>query len=327
MPAQDRPKTPSVEWPTLAICFLCYSGFAVSTLYAQDLGYALATGTLILSLTLYSSFHHEVTHGHPFRQNWANQILVFPALGWMIPYPRFRDTHLAHHHDPSLTDPYDDPETNYVDPAVWRRWSRVRRTLYVWNNTLLGRMLFGPAITLAVFYQSDLQAIRAGDQRIARAYLFHAVGLAPVLLWLIWVGQLPLWLYALAVYMSLSVLKIRTFLEHRAHEKARCRSVIIEDRGPLSFLFLKNNLHAVHHRMPDVPWYRLQQHYESRRDAHQDRNGGYVYRSYAQIFAMYFLRGKDPVPHSLWPGSVDEPAPAPDNSLPIHVEQSCQTRV
>jgi fatty acid desaturase len=38
-----------------------------------------------------------------------------------VPYLRFRDTHLAHHHDPNLTDPYDDPESNFQDPAVWAR--------------------------------------------------------------------------------------------------------------------------------------------------------------------------------------------------------------
>ena len=27
--------------------------------------------------------------------------------------------HLAHHRDAMLTDPYDDPESNYLDPAVW----------------------------------------------------------------------------------------------------------------------------------------------------------------------------------------------------------------
>lgn len=331
MTPQIRLKTPSVEWPTLFICFLCYAGFAVATLCTHLLGYTLAAGVLVLALTLYSSFHHEVTHGHPFRLPWANLVLVFPALGWMIPYPRFRDTHLAHHHDPSLTDPYDDPETNFVDPAEWRRWSSARHALYRWNNTLLGRMAFGPAITLAVFYKQDLRAISKGDRNIARAYLFHATGLLPVLVWLLWLGQMPLWLYAASVYLSLSVLKIRTFLEHRAHEKARCRSVIIEDRGLLSFLFLKNNLHAVHHSSPDVPWYQLQEQYEARREAYQARNGGYVYRSYHEIFSQHFLKAKDPVPHSLWPGFIAEPRHLPEKSPTFnserHLPDPCLIRI
>lgn len=327
MTRQDRPKTLFVEWPTLLICFLCYAGFAIATLCTHVLGYALSAGLLVVSLTLYSSFHHEVTHGHPFKVRWANHILVFPALGWMIPFLRFRDTHLAHHHDPSLTDPYDDPETNFIDPVVWRRWHRLRRELYRWNNTLLGRMLVGPAITLTVFYTQDARALLKGDRHITRAYLLHVAGLLPVLAWLIWVGQMPLWIHALSVYLSLSVLKIRTFLEHRAHEKARCRSVIIEDRGPLSFLFLKNNLHAVHHISPDIPWYQLQKHYENRRAAFQARNGGYVYRSYRQIFAQYFLKAKDPVPHSLWPQNTADTVHLSEHSEGFDAKYTCHSRI
>jgi fatty acid desaturase len=123
---------------------------------------------------------------------------------------------------------------------------------------------------------------------------------------------MPLWLYAVAVYASLSLLKIRTFLEHRAHEKARCRSVIIEDRGLLSFLFLKNNLHAVHHSCPNLTWYELEDHYSRRRDAFLTRNGGYAYRSYAQVARLFLLHAKDPVPHTLMPqGAVTPPAPQP----------------
>ena len=76
-------------------------------------------------------------------------------------------------------------------------------------------------------------------------------------LWLLAVGAMPVWAYLLAAYLGWSLLKIRTFLEHRAHEAARARTVIIEDRGPLALLFLNNNFHVVHHMHPGVPWYRL----------------------------------------------------------------------
>jgi fatty acid desaturase len=289
-----------IQWPTLLIFSFCYIGFFAATVHAQSLGFVPAIILLTLSLTLYSSFQHEVLHGHPFQSNRVNQMLVFPALGLLIPYLRFRDTHLAHHHDPSLTDPYDDPETNFIDPAVWESWPYSRRRLYQWNNTLLGRIILGPAISLATFYRQDLRRMLAGNRAVINAYLFHLAGVVPVICWLAWMGEMPFAQYVLAVYLSLSVLKIRTFLEHRAHEKARCRSVIIEDRGILSLLFLKNNLHAVHHAYPTVPWYHLQAFYQARRDEFLTRNGGYVYRSYRQIIALFLLRAKDPVAHSLW---------------------------
>lgn len=304
MTTRDVSTRPEIEWPTLLICVLCYAGFALSTTSGEATGLLGAAVILTLSLTLYSSFSHEVLHGHPFRDARLNTALVFPALGLLIPYHRFRDTHLAHHHDPALTDPYDDPESNFIDPAVWVRWSTGRRILYTWNNTLLGRMVVGPIIGLAAFYKADWRAMREGNGRVRDAYLFHLLGLVPVALWCAVVADMPIWVYLLCAYASHSILKIRTFLEHRAHERARCRSVIIEDRGPLAFLFLQNNLHAVHHAHPSMPWYQLKAHYMARRAAFLQRNGGYAYRSYAQIARLFLFKTKDPVPHALW----DRPA-------------------
>jgi fatty acid desaturase len=112
---------------------------------------------------------------------------------------------------------------------------------------------------------------------------------------------MPLWAYLAACYAGLSILKIRTFLEHQAHERARARTVIIEDRGLLAFLFLNNNLHVVHHMHPKLPWYRLPQIYFNNRDKYLRRNDGYRYASYGEIFRRHLLRAKDPVPHPLYP--------------------------
>lgn len=301
MTQPDVTKPMRVQWPTLIICSLCYGGFFVSTFYTDTLGLLAAGFILTLALTLFSSFSHEVLHGHPFRNETLNTLLVFPALGLLIPYPRFRDTHLAHHHDPSLTDPYDDPETNYIDPAVWVTWSPLRRTVYQLNNTLLGRMLLGPFIGLATFYVHDAKAMLSGDRRVIEGYLFHVAGLVPVLWWLTTVSAMPLWVYLAAVYASHAILKIRTFLEHCAHEKARCRSVIIEDRGILALLFLNNNLHAVHHARPRVPWYWLPRVYALKREAYLKRNGGYTFGSYREVMGLFLFKIKDPVPHTQMP--------------------------
>ena len=220
----------------------------------------------------------------------------------LIPYQRFRDTHLAHHQDARLTDPYDDPESNYMDPAVWRALPAWRKGVLRANNTLLGRMLLGPIVGQIAFMHGDWQLIRARTPGVLAAWLWHIPALGVVLAFWAGFGQMPFWALALGSYGALAILKIRTFLEHRAHEKARARTVIVEDRGPLALLFLNNNLHVVHHAHPQVAWYRLPALYHSRKEAFLRRNEGYVYRSYGQIFRQYFLRGKDPVPHPLWPG-------------------------
>ena len=271
------------------------------TAHAAEIGLWLALPLLTVCLVLHSSLQHEVMHGHPTSDQRINDALVFPALGLAIPYERFRDQHLAHHRDATLTDPYDDPESNYLDPAVWARLPRWQRVLLLANNTLAGRLLLGPAIGLAVFWAGEARALARGERRVIRAWALHAAGLAPVLAWLWAAGTVPAWAYLAAAYAALSILKIRTFLEHRAHEAARGRSVIIEDRGPLAFLFLNNNLHAVHHGHPGLAWYRLPAFYRARRERFLEMNRGYRYKSYAEVFARHFLRRKDPVAHPLYP--------------------------
>jgi fatty acid desaturase len=113
-------------------------------------------------------------------------------------------------------------------------------------------------------------------------------------------APMPVWAYFIATYVAMSLLKLRTFLEHQAHTRASGRSVIIEDRGPFAWLFLNNNLHVVHHMHPKVPWYALPALYRSRRDHYLRRNDGYVYTSYADIIRRYLWRRKDPVAHPLW---------------------------
>ncbi len=292
-----RDDTTEIEWPTLALMAGCYVTWAAGTTFAWDLWGPLGFALTVLAIVLHSSLQHEVLHGHPFANAAASDATVFPALGLVYPYRRFRDTHLAHHMDERLTDPYDDPESNYLDPAVWERLPRPTQKLLRLNNSLLGRMALGPAIGAVVFLRDDWRAIRAGDTTIRKDWLLHLGGVALVLVWLLAFAQMPVWAYLLAVYAAMSVLKIRTFLEHRAHERARGRTVIVEDKGPLAFLFLNNNLHVVHHTHPKVTWYRLPGIYAARRDFYLTKNDGYRYASYAEVFAKHFWRAKDPVPH------------------------------
>jgi len=253
-----------------------------------------------LSAALHSSLSHEALHGHPTRHGAVNAALVFPALTLWIPYLRFRDTHLAHHHDEVLTDPYDDPETNYLDPAVWAQMPAVMRAILNVNNRLLGRMLIGPVISQISFMRADWRAIRGWDRAVLRGWLWHIPALGLVVAWMMVLGQMPVWAFLLSSYAALSILKIRTFLEHQAHLRARGRTVIIEDRGLLAFLFLNNNLHVVHHMHPKVAWYRLPGLYLARREHYLTRNEGYVFPGYGAVFRRYLFQAKDPVPHPLW---------------------------
>ncbi|MCF1708841.1 fatty acid desaturase [Tabrizicola sp. J26] len=296
-----RSNTTAVEWPTVLLMAATYALWVIGTTWAASLWLPLGIGLTAVAIAQFSSLQHEVIHGHPFPSQALNDALVFPALMPYVPYERFRTTHLQHHYDPALTDPYDDPESNYQDPAVWARMPSWAQTLLRLNNTLLGRMLLGPAIGTVLFVQSDLRLLRGGQTEIRRAWALHGIGLLLVLGWLLAVGSMPVLAYLLSAYLAYSVLKIRTYLEHRAHEAARARTVLIEDRGPLSLLFLNNNLHVVHHMHPAVPWYRLPAMYAANRDHYLRRNEGYRYVGYGEVFRRYFLKAKDPVPHPIWP--------------------------
>ncbi len=264
----------------------------------MSLSFAILLATL--ANALHSSLSHEVMHGHPFKNKHLNAALVFPALSFAIPYIRFRDTHLAHHVDSSLTDPYDDPESCYLDPKVWDKLGAFQKALLRFNNTLFGRITLGPLISQYAFMRGDWRLIAAGNRRVLISWLWHLPAAALPLCWIIAVTEMPLWAYALSVYLSLSILKIRTFLEHRAHTLARGRTVIIEDRGLLAFLFLNNNFHSVHHMHPDVAWYELPALYESGKERFLAVNEGYRYRSYRQVIGQYFFKTKEPVAHPLW---------------------------
>lgn len=294
-----RHKKAFLEWPTLLVAMLCYSGIIGAFVYSHAIGAGWALLMLSVVLALHSSLQHEVLHGHPFKWQWLNDLLVFPAVGLFIPYQRFRDLHIRHHYNPNLTDPYDDPESNYLDPVAWNDMPMALKIGVRFNNILLGRMLIGPIISLAALYKDDVRAMIGGNVTVVRAYLLHVCGLAPVVLVFAAISTMPVWAYVAGAYFAMSILKIRTFLEHRAHEKHPGRTVIIEDRGPLAFLFLNNNYHSVHHTFPKLPWYRLPALYAERKAQFLKRNHGYRYSSYLEVLKRYFLRSKDQVPHPL----------------------------
>ncbi|MBD3662494.1 fatty acid desaturase [Sulfitobacter sp. TSTF-M16] len=288
------------DWPTLWLFAGAVLVLGIALLLPEGWG-ALGFVLLVLGLVLHSSLSHEILHGHPFASERAGTLLGLVQPGLAIPYLRFKRLHLDHHMDARLTDPYDDPESNYLDPAVWAGLSRFSKITLQFNNTLLGRMLIGPLIAQWAFMRGDLARILKGDRQVLWDWVLHMPG-AVLVVWLVTLSAVPLWLYLLACYVALSVLKIRTFLEHQAHEHCAGRTVIIEDRGLLALLFLNNNLHVVHHMHPTVAWYRLPDLYRSQKQRFQARNDGYVYQSYSQIFRRFFLRRKDPVAHPLWRG-------------------------
>ena len=256
----------NIEWPTIGIAAVCGLMIAITVIDSESITLWAAIPVLTVALTLYSSLQHEVLHGHPFNHRWLNEALVCIPAGLFVPYRRFRDTHIQHHVDSLLTDPQADPESNYIDPAIWQRMDMPLRILLRINNTLAGRMSLGPIIGLYVFYKGDIKAIAKGNFNIALAYMQHVFCMVPFVWWYTHYATMPVWAYVMAAYGAMSLLKVRTFLEHRAHENIQARTVIIESRGFFALLFLNNSFHLIHHNHPDMAWYRLPALYANQRD-------------------------------------------------------------
>lgn len=293
-------KEPVVEWPTLLVMSATYLTLGFATTWLSHISLPVAIFVAGIAIAQFSSLQHEVLHGHPFRNRLLSEATVFLGVTVFIPYIRFKDTHLAHHHDPILTDPYDDPESNFLDPKIWTSLPKIGQSLLKANNTLLGRILIGPAVSIWAFAGADMRAILGGNRHVLLAWTLHAVGVAMVFGWLWAMHGMPVWAYLIAAYFGFGLLKIRTFLEHRAHDLARARSVVIADKGFFALLFLNNNFHSVHHCQPGLAWYRLPGLFAQNRDQYLARNEGYFYATYTDVFRQYLFRAKDTVPHPLW---------------------------
>ncbi len=287
----------SIEWPTVLLIGFCYGGWGAAGFLLWPAYPLLALVLLVLAVALQSSLMHEAAHGHPTRKAWMNELLVGLPIGLAWPYRRFKWLHLRHHADERLTDPFDDPESYYRALWHYREMPRPLQALLRVNNTMVGRMLLGPLLATAGFVAADLKLILAGDAAVRRAWLHHLAGLAIVVPIVVLVFGMPLWLYILVpAYLGQSIIAIRTFAEHQWSERPDGRTIIVE-RSPLALLFLNNNLHLVHHKMPAVAWYRLPRLFREKREEWVRMNGGYVYPSYLALLRDFAFRPKEPVAH------------------------------
>jgi fatty acid desaturase len=248
-----------------------------------------------------ASLQHEVMHGHPTPSVAFNRWVAGPPLALWLPYDRYRATHLLHHVDERLTDPLDDPESFYVTTDAWDRAGPVRRGALRVLNTLAGRLLLGPPWIVAGFLAAEWRRARRGDAGVRHAWSGHALLAAAVAVLIGVVLGIPLWLYVLAVvWPATALMLLRSFAEHRPAVDPAHRSAIVESRGPLAWLFLSNNLHALHHERPGLPWFVLPKIYRANREAVLDRNGGYRLVGYREVARRWMLSPRDHPRHPGW---------------------------
>jgi fatty acid desaturase len=305
----------AVEWPTVGVAIIIYLSFGLVTWYHDALPpwALLAIGGYLVAW--HGSLQHEVVHGHPTCWRRLNELMVFPSLWLWLPFPLYRKLHLIHHADERLTDPGADPESFYLSFEAWRRCPPLVRAVLRIHNTSWGRLLLGPPLAAGRLLVTELARAGRGHRDHGRVWLLHVPACLPVLAWVLGVCGMGLGQYLLLfVYPGLSLTLLRSFAEHRAHAAVGERTAVVEAGWPASLLYLNNNLHAMHHAEPWLPWYRIPARYRACRATLLGANGGYHYPGYAAVIARHLLRPKEPVVYPLRP-AVDAAA-APQGPRP-----------
>ncbi|MFT4067390.1 fatty acid desaturase [Paraburkholderia sp.] len=276
------------QWPTWTLIVAIYGGWAGVATHARVLGLPVTALLLAVLGTWYMSLQHELLHGHPTRSRFVNALLGFAPLAVWFPYRIYRESHLRHHDDARLTQPGHDPESYFVSADEWRRAGTAMRALLVFRNTLTGRMLVGPAFSIAATGAQALGKIGDGDWRDVPAWLAHLAALTALTAWLQRVCGIPAWVFIVgAGYGSLSLASVRSFHEHRVAREHAHRTVINEAGWLWRLLFLNNNYHAVHHDLPQVPWFALRGVYQASRQQYVERSGGFLVRGYGEWVRRY----------------------------------------
>jgi fatty acid desaturase len=282
-----------VEWQTVLISVAVHGAWLLVVLSHRHTPWWLAATLLALVIAWHGSLQHEVLHGHPFASQKANDALGSVPLGLRLAYPVYRRYHLAHHRCEHLTDPIEDSESYYLDPATWSRLAPPARWLCTAHNTMSGRLILGPMCETVRVYRWQWREIRAGDRDLARWWLGHLVMVCLVLGFVVGVAGFPLWVYLVGVYAGHSLSLVRSFCEHRWVSEAGARTAMVRSGPFWSLLFLNNNLHLTHHQRPDAAWFRLPALAgELGSDGAAATDAG-LYRGYWDVFRRYAVKPFD----------------------------------
>jgi len=284
----------AVDWRTLGLAAIIYGGWGAATFFHAKLAWPvlLAVGGWLTAW--HGSLQHEIIHGHPTRSRRLNTAIGFMPLSLWLPFEAYRDSHLAHHASPHLTDPDHDPEARYLSATA----GPLRRALAGVQATLLGRLVLGPFVEIGGFLIDEAQRLGRREPGRARLWLLQGLAVAAILVWLTLVCHMRIDLYlACFVYPGAALSLLRSFAEHRADPSGRHRVAVVERAPILGLLFLNNNLHAAHHDRPGAAWHQLPALYRRERERLLRANGGLVYEGYGQIVRRFFLRSHDEILH------------------------------
>ena len=278
------------DGPTWMVALLLYSAWGLLIWYNALLPWWFLMPVGAYLLAWHFSLQHEAIHSFRGVPAWLRFAVVFPPIGLWFPFALYRKSHSTHHRDIHLTVPGVDTESYYVRKQDWERMGKVGRALLVFNQTLVGRLLIGPALRLWILVSKESRRVAQGDYTHLPHWGIHAVALALLFWFISGVCRFPWWQYCLLIaYPGMSLSLLRAFTEHRASEDSQERTASVESNVIFGLLYLYNNLHVVHHLQPTMPWYDIPRYYRENRESLLKRNGEFFYTGYAVFVRQYFL--------------------------------------
>jgi fatty acid desaturase len=289
LPSASKPQiSTQIEWPTWLLWIGLTLGWFGLLHWYSSIPVWLSTVLMTVLLAWYTSFQHELTHGHPTRNPTVNRLLGLPPLAIWYPFDTYKVDHLKHHEDAHLTVPGVDTESNYVTAEQAALMGPIALWLYSSQRTVAGRFLIGPAIVITSLGTKTFRRVKAGDISALSVWAIH-LPLVALLLWgLEEFTAVSAWKYCFGMaYPALGLAMVRSLYEHRPGPSPAHRTVINEAGFLWRLLYLNNNYHVVHHAYPELPWYRIPAAYAADREGYHVRNGGFVVPGYLWLIRNF----------------------------------------
>jgi fatty acid desaturase len=231
-------------WPTVALSLVAFFVQAASSAAGVSGLWPAGASIFVNSLCAYAQFTvlHDASHRCLSRRFWLNELFGYAATFVLCgPYAAIRRNHLHHH--AHTNDPREDPDF-WVAGETWlstglRCLTMLQMHYWAYLTRLRRRdtAFIQSVLTIAAIAALHLGAWRAG----------HLSDL--LLCW-----TLPAQLAVAALALTFD------YWPHRPHTgRGRFKDTANILPAWLDAIFLCQNLHAVHHLLPHLPWYRYRE--------------------------------------------------------------------
>jgi len=278
------------DGPTLLVAAAIYASWLLLLASHEYVPWWITALLAGYTVQWHSSLQHEAIHCMRGIPGWLRLALVWPPIGVWIPFELYRRSHLQHHRNSSLTYPGEDTESYYHEEEDWKKYGHPWRWLLIVNQTFPGRLFIGPFLQTPRLFIEEVRKMIAGDTANAGIWVRHFIGVALMLLLVTRVFHMSVLQYFVEfVYTGLVFGMMRSFTEHRWGERPSERTAVVESNWVFGLLFLWNNLHAVHHLLPALPWWKIPRVWRQHRERIQAHNGGFVFRGYGEIARRWLI--------------------------------------